>query len=576
MTGAHDYDLVVRGGLVVDGTGNPARRADVGVRAGRIVRVGDLTGATGAEELDAGRLVVAPGIIDPHTHYDPQITWDGYATASCFHGVTTVVAGNCGFSIAPTKPADRAFFAGLFAKVEGMSPIALSGVQWYFETFREFLDTRRGTLGVNLACYVGHCNLRRWVMGPEGSARAATSSEIDAMCALLAEALGAGAAGLSSTHAPTHNDGDNHPVPSRFSETDELLALAEEVGRAGRGTISYLPRSAVGGLDADDMDLLVEIGRVSGVPVIIQGLGGRNKVDAPGATWPAALEFLARADAQGVPIYSMLLARPFDRPFRLLEGTTLYEGVPAWDRVVAPTVADRVERLADPAVRAAMRDAVEHPNRDPDRGSTLPPPHWDVLLVGRVEDPGLTGAVGRSIADLATERGVAPADAMLDLALADGLATEFRWVTETPEWMAAVEEAQHDPHMLVGTSDGGAHLSRDDGSDYSTYFLGRWVLDKSQWTLEQGIRQITHVPATVLGLRDRGLVAPGYHADLFVFDRDEIRRPARKEYVRDLPGGIGRFQAYPSGVRATIVNGVPIVVDGKLTDRLPGEVVTPA
>jgi N-acyl-D-aspartate/D-glutamate deacylase len=571
-----DYDLVVRGGLVVDGSGNPARRADVGVRAERIARVGDLGDARGADEIDATGLVVAPGIIDPHTHYDPQLTWDGYATASCFHGVTTVLAGNCGFSIAPTRPADRPFFAGLFAKVEGMSPVALSGVRWEFETFSEFLASRAGKLGVNMACYVGHCNLRRWVMGTEASARAATAAEIADMCELLAEALAAGAAGFSSTHAPTHNDGDNHPVPSRYSETDELLALAHEVGRAGRGTISYLPRSAVGGLDAADMELLLELGRASRVPVIIQGLGGRNKVDAPGATWPAALEFLARADAEGVPIYSMLLARPFDRPFTLSAGTTLYEGVPAWDRVVAPAVVDREAKLRDPAVRAALRGAVEHPNRDPDRGSTLPPPHWDVLLVGRVEHPALEQWVGRSVREIADLRGVDPADAMLDLALEDGLTTEFRWVTETDEWSAAVQEAQHDPHMLVGTSDGGAHLARDDGSDYSSYFLGRWVLDRQEWTLEQGIRQLTLIPAVVLGLRDRGLLAPGCWADLFLFDPAAIRRPSRKELVHDLPGGVGRFQAVPNGVAATVVNGVPIVVDAKLTDAHPGRVVSPA
>ena len=412
-------------------------------------------------------------------------------------------------------------------------------------------------------------------MGDEGSARAATDAEVLEMGRVLHQAMEAGAAGFSSTHASTHNDGDNHPVPSRFAEPDELLALADELSRVNRGTITYLPRSAVGGLDRADMDLLIELGRVSGVPVIIQGLGGRNKVDAPGADWGTALEFLERARTAGSAVYSLLLARPFDRPFTLAEGTTLYEGVPAWDRVVAPRVADRERLLRDPAVRDAMRHAVEHPNRDPEAGSTLPPPHWDVLFVGSVTDPGLSDAVGRSILDLATERGVAPADALVDLALADGLTTQFRWVTETEEWMDAVREAQHNPHMITGTSDGGAHLSRDDGSDYSTYFLRRWVLDLGEWTLEQGIRQLTSVPADILGFRDRGLVQVGNWADLMVFDPVAIRQPGRKELVADLPGGTNRFQAYPNGIRATIVNGVPIVLDGKLTDRRPGRVVSP-
>lgn len=569
------YELIVRNGMLIDGSGNPRRRADVGVREGRIAAVGHLVDASADEEIDAEGLVVAPGIIDPHTHYDPQITWDPYATASCFHGVTTVLAGNCGFSVAPTHPDDRSFFAGLFAKVEGMAPLALDGINWDFETFPEFLATRTGQLGVNLACYVGHCNLRRWVMGPDGSARAATAAEVMEMGKVLRQAMEAGAAGLSSTHASTHNDGDNHPVPSRFAEPDELLALADEVGRTNRGTITYLPRSAVGGLDSVDMELLIELGRVSGLPVIIQGLGGRNKVDAPGADWGTALEFLERARAAGSAVYSLLLARPFDRPFTLAKGTTLYEGVPEWDRVVAPFVADRERLLADPVTRDAMRDAVEHPTRDPDRGSTLPPPHWDVLFVGSVTNPDLAAYVGRSILDIAKEQGVAPADAMIDLALADGLETQFRWVTETDEWMAAVREAQHNPHMITGTSDGGAHLGRDDGSDYSTYFLRRWVLDLGEWTLEQGIRQLTSVPAAILGFRDRGLVRTGNWADLMIFDPEAIRRPGRKELVADLPGGISRFQAYPNGIHATIVNGIPIVLDGALTDSRPGQVVSP-
>ncbi len=569
------YQLLIRNGTLIDGSGNSRRRADVAARGGRIAAIGRLDGATAEVVIDAEGRIVAPGIIDPHTHYDPQITWDPYATASCFHGVTTVLAGNCGFSVAPTLPADRPFFAGLFAKVEGMAPAALDGIAWEFETFPEFLTSREGRLGVNLACYVGHCNLRRWVMGPEGSARAATPSEVVEMGHLLAEAMAAGAAGFSSTHASTHNDGDNHPVPSRFAEPDELLALADELGRVNRGTITYLPRSAVGGLDGEDMELLIELGRVSRLPVIIQGLGGRNKVDAPGAGWDVALEFLERARTAGSAVYSLLLARPFDRPFSLDAGTTLYEGVPAWDKVVAPGVHDRRAKLEDPSVRDAMRNAVELPNRDPDRGSTLPPPHWDVLFVGSVTVPELDRFVGRSIADIAVEQGVAPADAMIDLALADDLATRFRWVTETPEWMDAVREAQHNPHMITGTSDGGAHLSRDDGSDYSTYFLRRWVLDLGEWTLEQGIRQLTSVPAALLGFRDRGLVQDGHFADLMVFDPEEIRRPGRKELVHDLPGDSARFQAYPNGIHATIVNGVPIVLDGKLTGNLPGQVVSP-
>jgi N-acyl-D-aspartate/D-glutamate deacylase len=570
-----DFDLVVRNGMVVDGTGLPRRRVDVGIRDGRVATLAHLDDATGDDEIDADGLIVAPGIVDVHTHYDPQITFDPYATMSCLHGVTTVIAGNCGFSVAPCRPADRPFLAGIFARVESMDPIALSAVTWNeFESFGEFLDSRRGRLGVNFGCYVGHSNLRRWVMGDDASTRVATTDEVVEMRVVLRDAMAAGAAGLSSSAAPTHLDLDDRPVPSRCADHAELLGLAEEAGRAGAGSIAYLPASAVGGLDHADEDFLIELSLASGLPVIIQGLGGRNKVDAPTATWDAARAFLDRATAAGAPVYSMLITRPFDRPVVVDETNLHYLAVPAWDRMLKLPAAERIARLRDPDVRRELRDAVEHYNRDPELGTTVPPPLWDAVYVDRVRAVEHDKYQGRSIADIAGELGVAPADAMLDLALAEDLTTEFRWRTESPEWTAAVGEAQLDPRMVIGTSDGGAHLARDDGADWSSYFLRSWVLDRKVWTLEEGIRQITQVPAALAGLGGRGTLAPGRWADLFVFDPATIG-PCRKEFVHDLPGGVGRFKAWGRGVRATVVNGVPIVRDGELTGALPGQVARP-
>ena len=570
-----DFDLVVRGGVVVNGTGLPRRRIDVGVRDGRVVALARLDRATADTTIDAPGKVVAPGIVDIHTHYDPQITFDPYATVSCFHGVTTVVAGNCGFSVAPCKAEDREFLAGIFARVENMDPIALSAVTWdEFATFADFLRSRTGRLGVNLACYVGHSNLRRWVMGEDASTRAATDDEIAAEAGMVRDAMAAGAAGLSSSAAPTHLDLADRPVPSRLADDRELLALAAAAGEAGAGTIAYLPRSAIGGLDHDDEERLIALSRVSGLPVIIQGLGGRNKVDAPTATWDAAQQFLDRATTAGAPVYSLLITRPFDRPVVLDETNFHYLAVPAWDRMLKLPHAERTRLLADPRARAELRDAVEHYNRDPARGTTVPPPLWSALFVDRAVLPEHEPLQGRSIVALAQEHGVAPADAMLDLALAEDLATEFRWRTESPEWTAAVGEAQRDARMLIGVSDGGAHLARDDGADWSSYFLRSWVGDRGVWTLEEGIRQITQVPAALTGLHDRGTLVPGAPADLFVFDPAAIG-PSRKEFVHDLPGGVGRFKAWGDGVHATLVNGVPIVVDGALTGALPGQVVSP-
>ena len=572
---APDFDLVVRNGFVADGTGLPRRHVDVGVRGGRIATLGHLDGATAADEIDADGMIVAPGVVDAHTHYDPQITFDPYATVSCFHGVTTVVAGNCGFSVAPCKPDDREFLSGIFARVESMDPVALSAITWdEFETFPEFLDSRRGALGVNFACYVGHSNLRRWVMGPNASERAATHAEVREMRRLVAEAMAAGAAGLSSSAAPTHFDIADRPVPSRVSDREELVALGQEAGRAGAGSIAFLPASAIGGLDHEDEEYLIRLSLVSGLPVIIQGLGGRNKVDAPTATWEAAQEFLDRATDLGAPVYSMLIARPFDRPVVLDETNFHYLAVPSWNRMLHLPFEERVALLRDPAARAELRDAVDRYNRDPSKGTTVPPPLWDAVFVDHVAKPENEEYLTRSLREIADERGVAPADAMLDLALSEDLATRFRWRTESPEWTAAVGEAQLDPRMIIGTSDGGAHLARDDGADWSSYFLRSWVLDRHVWTLEEGIRQVTHVPAALLGLVDRGLIRQGAPADLMVFDPDTVG-PWKKEFVHDLPGGVGRFKAWGKGVHATIVNGEPIVLDGELTGGLPGQVLAP-
>ena len=322
------------------------------------------------------------------------------------------------------------------------------------------------------------------------------------------------------------------------------------------------------------MDYLVRLGRVSGLPVIIQGLGGRNKVDAPTATWEASKEFLDRATAAGAPVYSMLIARPFDRPVVIDETNLHYLAVPAWRDMLRLPHDERIALLRDPAARDELRDAVEHYNRDPAQGTTVPPPLWNTVFVDEVALPEHDKYQSRSIADIASERGVAPADAMLDLALSEDLATRFRWRTESPEWTQAVGEAQLDPRMVVGTSDGGAHLARDDGADWSSYFLRSWVLDRGVWSLEEGIRQITQLPAALVGLTGRGTITPGGHADLFVFDPDAIG-PWKKEFVHDLPGGVGRFKAWGRGVRATIVNGTPIVLDGRLTSDLPGDFVRP-
>ncbi len=571
------YDLAIMGGIVVDGSGLARRRGDIGVKDGRVARIGFVDPADAEQVIDADGLHVAPGIVDAHTHYDPQLTFEPHATSSCYHGVTTVLAGNCGFSVAPNTPDQRDYLARMFAKVEGMSPVALSAVQWDFESFPEFLSARAGRLGVNMACYVGHSALRRTVMGDDGSEREATAGEVEAMRRLVGEAMDAGAAGFSSSHGPTQLDGEDRPVPSRFASLEELEELCAEAGRHRGGSISYLHRSAIGGLDEEDKDLLVRLGRRSRLPIILQGLGGRSKVDVPGAGWDDVAAWIEDAGRQGVGIYSLLRNHPFDRDFRVDTGTNLYEGVPAWHRVLGPggSVEEKVALLSDPAARHEMRHAVQHPNRDPAKGSTLPPPRFGVVEVDEVTKPEHEKLLHRTIAEIAEESGKEPADVMLDLALDEGLRTVFRYVNKSRSWEEAVAAGQRHPAMIIGVSDGGAHLDRDDGSDWSTAFLAFWVRDRKLWSLEEGIRQMTQVPAALLGFEDRGMLLPGYWADAFVFDPDTVELSSKKQ-VRDFPGGEARYSARPKGIYWTIVNGVPIVRDGEvLKDRLPGQVVKP-
>lgn len=572
------FDLVIKDGLVVDGTGAARRVADVAIDAGRIQSVGRIDAAAGRRVIDAEGLVVAPGLIDAHTHYDPQLTLDPFASSSCFHGVTSVVAGNCGFALAPTRAADREAVKQIFSRVEEIDLAVLDRIPWDFESFPEFLAARDENLGVNAAFYVGHSNLRVWAVGEAAYERESTAEEVAAMREILRAAMAAGAAGFSSSHSPTDFDAQDRPVPSRLAALAELEALCDEVGAANRGSIAYLPFSAVGGLSEDDGELLIRLAHRARRPVIIQGLGARSKVDAPTATWPKSEAYLERARSLGAPVYSLLIARPFERPFSLARGTTMFEGALAFHRLFteADTVEARIAMLRDPAYRDAIRKSVDEPNRDPDAGPTTPPPQLATISVHRVRDAANRALEGRRLVDVAAERGVAPMDALVDLALSEALETEFLWSTDSAEWREGTHQASAHPQMLIGTSDAGAHLGRDDGAEFSSYFLAKWVREWGLWTLEAAIRELTAIPAAILDLGDRGLVLPGYAADLFLFDPDTIG-PDLKVLGEDRIPGQTRWRSRPRGVRATIVNGVPIVENGEITDERvrPGRVLKP-
>ena len=560
------FDTIIKGGRVIDGSGLPVRTADVGIKGGMITDIGRLSGAK--REINADGLVVIPGIIDAHTHYDPQLSFEPFGTSSCYHGVTSVVAGNCGYSIAPCATADHGYLTALFAKVEGMTPSVLEqGLPWDWDSFPSFLEALDTRLGINMACYVGHSALRRFVMREAASERAATADEQTHMQQLVREAMHAGAAGFSTSLSPTHVDQFNQPVPSRHATYEEVRTLIETAGEGGAGSICFLPETAARGLDERDRARLIELAQRSGLPVVVQGI--TKRVGNPDQ-WADSVAFLESARQQGAAIYSILRTQPFMRPFNWQRGTSLFDGVFHWRDLSDMPVEQRLAAMRDPQQRSQLRWGLDNPNTDGSKGSTLPPPPLHTVFVDVCRaDPS---AVGKSLTQLAKERQVHAADIMCELAVADGLQTQFMWNTENEKWAEANAEAQRNPHMIIGTGDGGAHADRDDGSEWSTYYIRSWLLDRQRISLEEGVRRITHLPAMICGIKNRGLIARGYHADLMLFDPARIRL-GKKELVSDMPGGEPRWQVRPEGVSRVLVNGETIVANGELTGVRAGRVL---
>jgi len=547
-------DVVVRGGTVIDGSGGPRRVADVAIGAGRIRAVGPVS-ARGRREIDASGLCVCPGFIDLHTHYDAQYTWDPYATSSIWHGVTTTVIGNCGFAIAPCRPEDRDATLRTLVKVEGMSLRAMqAGITWEFETFPEYLDhLERRNPSLNVAALLGHSAVRQWVMGRDAQHRAATAEEVVEMAGLVREAMAAGAIGLGSSTAEAHVGDGGLPVPSRLADIDELKALTRAMGESGRGLLEI----TVGAKTT--MEDLRDIHRVSGRPVVWAAFFHRD--DRPEYTQ----ERLAWTEAfhrEGVDVRPQVSCRPLTMDFTMWNPYP-FEGMAAWRRVSARPESEWAEVYADPAFREELRDELAAGRFAVFRG------RWDLVQVLKVGKPEHRAWLGKSITRIAEETGKDAVDAWLDLALADNLETEF-----LAGLMNANDEVVGDlitnPLTLVSLSDAGAHLSLLCDAGYSTTLLGKWVRAKQRLSLEEAVRRLTSDPARAYRIPERGLVKPGYWADLVVFDPAVVDAlPA--EWVHDLPAGEPRFVSRARGVAWSLVNGVPVLEDGKIVERPSGE-----
>jgi N-acyl-D-aspartate/D-glutamate deacylase len=549
-------DIVIRGGTVVDGTGAPGQVADVAVTGGHITEIGQ--NLSGTRVLDAAGHVVSPGFIDIHTHYDAKVFWDPNLTPSSFHGVTTVVAGNCGFSIAPIRPESVGLVARTLQHVEDMSFDTLSvGVPWdEFETFPQYLDavSRRGA-ALNFACYVGHTAIRLYVMGEDAYERAATPDEIVRMQAVVAEAMAGGAAGFASSASPTHNGDGGRPVPSRVADLEELRALLEPL-RGDRGVVALLP----GGVFSNEevFRLQREIGRPFTWTALltVKGYPYHEKVMAEhDAAW-----------AEGVQVWPQVSCRPLVFQMNLSEPFTLNMR-PSFAALMGKTKADRLAAYRDPAWR-------ESAWADVSGRSGGFPLNWAAISVA--ESPAHPELADRPVAVLAEERGCTPLDVMLDISLDDDLRARF-WSVLANDDPDAIAWLLPRDNVLLGLADSGAHVSQLCDACFSTDLLGNWVRERHVMPMERAIHKLTGEPAAVYGLADRGTIAPGKAADICVFDPATVA-PGPLRRIRDFPADGERLTAdAPVGMRHTLVNGIPIRVDGASEDEglaaRPGVVV---
>lgn len=552
------YDLVIKNGVVVDGTGFPRYRADVAIKDGTIVEMGRIRGAAAAT-IDADGLYVAPGVIDLHTHYDAQPFWDKLCTSSIWHGVTTVLTGNCGLTLAPLRPEHREAMLATFCCVEDIPVKAMGAVvPWTWETFDEYMDAIDQGLGVNMMPLVGHNPLRLGAMDKAAWERAATADEIATMQRLLGAALEAGAWGWSTTASPTHAGPSGEPVPTRLADNDERLALARTLGEFNRGVIEILPRSVARPDEADRQHLL-EVAVTSGRPVFFLGFDA----DARGYVEAAARE--------GVQLYNLLRAIPFNPRFTLKK-TTFFKNLDVWDVVMDLPLSERLTVLADPGKRAALREAATKPQRRrPGVPGRLVP--WRAIVVRTVRLDKHRPLEGRGLAELADEQGKHVADVMLDLAVEERLETEFQLRTRSPEEEVELAEMVKSGHALPSQSDAGAHLNTNFcTAGESSYVLGEWVRERQLLSLEDAISRLTFQPARIMGLHDRGLLREGLAADLMVFDLSRIG-VKEDEVWHDGPAGVPRRVQGAEGVHYVIVGGQVVLDHGQHTGALPGRVL---
>ncbi|PWT73200.1 MAG: amidohydrolase [Proteobacteria bacterium] len=553
------YDLLIRNGILVDGTGAPARQGDLAVSGGKIVAMGELDGPA-KQTIDAGDCVVAPGFIDPHTHYDAQIFWDAAVTPSPWHGVTSVVVGNCGVGIAPCRPTDHEIAMRDLVNVEAIPFEVLErGIPWGWETFAEFMGAAsRMRPALNLGFLAPLTPFRHYVMGEASMERAATPEETRSIGVLLAEAIDAGAFGFSSTVLNQHMGFGGRPLACRNASREEYIAYSKVLKERNKGAIEIALTRQIAVLEDDQCELLDLLLAKSGRPVTFTAMFDRDDIsEAVRDTLRKAASLIERG------------ARPQTSPLPLTRELNMrnpfaFAAFPSWGRVFVDQSksAQRAVYL-DRAFRDRFREDLKRP---------MTFGNWSRVRVHEVRSPELKPLEGQSIADIAKAQGKDGVDAFLDLTLQDDLAVEFTLSTFNHR-VDRMKEILGNRDFLIGLGDGGAHVDMLCDSGYPTYLLGTWVRDQKALSLEEGVRRLTSDPADFYGIRDRGRLAVGLAADLAIFDPQTVGSTNRGERRYDLPGGAKRIVMPSRGIRYTIVNGECIFVDGSLTDARPGRVL---
>jgi N-acyl-D-amino-acid deacylase len=554
------FDLVIRNGTVIDGSGRPRYRADVGVRGGRIASIGRIRDK-GAEEIDAEGKFVSPGFVEVHTHMDAQVFWDPLGTCSSWHGVTSAVMGNCGFTLAPCAEADKNLVMRSLERAEDISRDAmLAGITWQWETFPEYLDAvERVPKGINYAGYLGHSALRTYVMGERAFEEAGTHDDIAAMCRHLGEAVRAGALGLSTSRTPNHQTSDDRPVPSRQAGWDEVRALVSHMGELGAGMFEIANEQHA---DPEGKrhyyQRLRELAVESGRPVsFILGWSAASP-----DTTQDYLDLFSETAARG----GRMFGQGHSREFMSIVGFPVhlpFDSLPAWAALRRQPLDAQRKALTDPEQRARLvAEATDGPYRSP-IGAEARPPQYDVL---RVLDR--TDGRHQTVAEVAADRGVGPVDALIDLSLEADF-DRFFGQPFANQRMDQVLRILEDPRVVVGGSDSGAHVSQVIDSSIPTFLLAHWVRGQEAFTWEEGVRKLTFDPAMAFGFADRGLVAEGLAADLVVFDPATVG-PDLPHAATDLPAGAGRLTQKALGIDATVVNGQVLLRHGEHTGALPG------